>query len=137
MLKGRKQSNTYLVIICRHRWNAQMTMKKNIKWSFQPAQWFLSADCKYIRISYLYFSCFHNLKLLEPFFPYILKIDQQSYHHRLFVLVLVFLMPTLHTQKMTLHCLILYGGSRPLSGRYWIFLSLIIYRRFMLVLSPE
>ena len=43
MLKGRKQSDTYLAIIRRHRWSAQMTMKKNIKWSFQPAQWLSSA----------------------------------------------------------------------------------------------
>ena len=28
MLKGRKYSNTYLATICRHRWSAQMMMKK-------------------------------------------------------------------------------------------------------------
>ena len=39
MLKGRKQSDTYLATICRHHWSAQMMMKKIITWSFQPAQW--------------------------------------------------------------------------------------------------
>jgi hypothetical protein len=44
ILQGRKYSDTYLATICRHHWNAQMTMKKNIKWSFQPAQWLSSAE---------------------------------------------------------------------------------------------
>ena len=44
MLKGRKQSDTYLATIHRHRWSVQMTMKRNIKWSFQPAQWLSSGE---------------------------------------------------------------------------------------------
>jgi hypothetical protein len=44
MLKGRKYSETYLATIRRHRWSAQMTMKKIIKWSFQPTQWLSSAE---------------------------------------------------------------------------------------------
>ena len=53
MLKGRKQSDTYLATFCRHHWSVQMTMKKNIKWSFQPAQWLSSAESS---ILYLIFS---------------------------------------------------------------------------------
>ena len=29
MLKRKKESDTYLAIFCRHRWSAQMTMKKD------------------------------------------------------------------------------------------------------------
>ena len=34
MLKRRKESDTYLDTFCRHRWSAQMTMKKITYWSF-------------------------------------------------------------------------------------------------------
>ena len=44
VLKGRKYNGTYLANIRRHRWSVKMTMKKNIKWSFQPAQWLSSAE---------------------------------------------------------------------------------------------
>ena len=43
MLQGRKKSDTYLATIRRQHWSAQMTMRKIIKWSFQPAQWLSSA----------------------------------------------------------------------------------------------
>ena len=43
ILTRRNESDTYLATTRRHRWNAQMT-KKNIKWSFQPAQWLSSAE---------------------------------------------------------------------------------------------
>ena len=33
-----------MATIRRLRWSAQMTMKKNIKWSFQPALWLSSAE---------------------------------------------------------------------------------------------
>ena len=44
MLKRRKESGAYLATDSRHRWSVEMTMKKNIKWSFQPAQWLSSAE---------------------------------------------------------------------------------------------
>ena len=34
--------------MCRHRWSVQMTMKKNINWSFQPAQWLSWAEGAFI-----------------------------------------------------------------------------------------
>ena len=37
MLKRRKEGGTYLATDSRHRWRVQMTMKKEIKCSFQPA----------------------------------------------------------------------------------------------------
>ena len=33
-----------MATIRRHHWSVQKTMKKNIKWSFQPAQWLSSAE---------------------------------------------------------------------------------------------
>ena len=44
MLKGRKYIDTYLATIRRHHWSAQMTIKKIINCSFQPALWLSSAE---------------------------------------------------------------------------------------------
>ena len=44
MLKGGKESDTYLATIRRHRWSAQMMLKKIINWSFQSALWLSSAE---------------------------------------------------------------------------------------------
>jgi hypothetical protein len=44
MLKARKCSDTYLATIRKHRWGVEMTIKKNIKWSFQLAQCLSSAE---------------------------------------------------------------------------------------------
>ena len=43
VLKWSTDSDTTLTVVCRHCWSVQMTMKKNIKLSFQPAQWLSSA----------------------------------------------------------------------------------------------
>ena len=44
MLTRRKENDTYLATVSRHRWSPQIAMKVDKMCSFHPAQWPLSAE---------------------------------------------------------------------------------------------
>ena len=44
ILIRRKESNTYLATVRRHRWSLQVAMKEDKMCSFQPALWPSSAE---------------------------------------------------------------------------------------------
>ena len=65
MLKGRKQSDTYLATIRRHHWSAQMTMKKNQMELSASTVTFISPPLQLMKATVLAESFFH-LHLCTP-----------------------------------------------------------------------
>ena len=99
VLTRRKESDTYLATVSRHRWSLQIAMKVDKMCSFQPALWpssaeyflsfYLSRFSFYIKFSYEHFveiciaysrELFRNSAWVTKYTPIRFKIPQDNYH---------------------------------------------------------